>query len=113
MTGLLTGLALGALRAGMVDVLVILALLVITIAAVGLVLAHDPVTRLHFLAPASTLALPCFGAAAVIEQGLGLGSAAIVLTVVAGALSSPVLTTSIARLVAAEDADRPASRSVR
>lgn len=103
------GLSISVVRSGIVDGLVILALLMITVAAVGLVVARNPITRLHFLAPASTLALPCFGIAAMINEGLSLGTATIALTVVAGALSAPVLTTSIARLISAEDADHPAS----
>ena len=105
MNELITGLAVGAVRSGIVDGLIILALLILTIAGIGLVVGRTPTTRLHFLAPASTLALPCFGLAAVIDQGLSLGSAAIALAVLAGALSAPVLTTSIARLVASEHTD--------
>jgi len=104
----ITGLSVAVLRSGIVDGLVILALLLMTVAAVGLVVARNPITRLHFLAPASTLALPCFGIAAMISEGLSLGTATIALTIVAGALSSPVLTTSIARLMSAEEADHPA-----
>lgn len=108
MTDLITGLSIGAVRSGVVDGLVVLALLVITVAAVGLVVTRNPVTRLHFLAPASTLALPCLGIAAMINEGLSLPTATIALTVAAGALSAPVLTVSIARLVSAETSDQPA-----
>lgn len=108
MAELITDLGVGAVRSGVVDGLVVLALLVITVAAVGLVITSNPVTRLHFLAPASTLALPCFGLAAMISEGLSLGTAAIALTVAAAALSAPVLTVSIARLVSAEETDQPA-----
>jgi len=44
----------------------------------------------------------------MISEGLSLGTATIALTIVAGALSSPVLTTSIARLISAEEADHAA-----
>lgn len=108
MTGLITELIGTLMVAGartvVVDVLVVLALVVLVVTAVGMTIGRSPLTRLHFLAPAGTLALPLFGLAAVISQGLTLGSTAIALAVIAGALSSPVLTTSIARLVAAEDA---------
>lgn len=116
MTGLITGLVGPLMVAGartvLVDVLVTLALVVLGITAVGMTIGRSPLTRLHFLAPAGTLALPLFGLAAVISQGLTLGSTAIALAVIAGALSSPVLTTSIARLVAAEDGDDQAHDAV-
>lgn len=102
-TGLLTRLGIGTARTVLIDVLVIAALVVVVITAVGMTIGRSPLTRLHFLAPAGTLALPLFGLAAVISQGLSLGSTAIAVAVVAGALSSPVLATSIARLVAAEN----------
>jgi len=112
MIDLLAVLPIGALRGGVADVLVILALLLMTVAASGLVLAKEPVTRLHFLAPASTLALPCFGIAAILAQGPSLGSAAIAVAVAAAALSAPALTTSIARLISsAEAGDRSGERS--
>lgn len=89
-------------RPVIVDVLVIIALMVITIAAIGLIRTENPITRLHFVAPTSTLALPCFGLAAIIEEGFRLGSAAIALAIAAGALSAPVLTIAIARVITAE-----------
>lgn len=109
--GLLTPLGIGTARTVLIDVLVVAALVVVVITAVGLTIGRSPLTRLHFLAPAGTLALPLLGLAAVISQGPTLGSTAIAVAVVAGALSSPVLATSIARLVAAENgtgADRDA-----
>lgn len=102
-TGLLGPLMVGGVRTIVVDVLVMLSLLVLVITAVGMTVGRSPLTRLHFLAPAGTLGLPLLGLAAVISQGPTLGSSAIALAVIAGALSSPVLTTSIARLVAAEN----------
>lgn len=105
-TGLLTTLiTAGSVRTAATDTLVVLALALIMVAAIGLTFARSAVTRLHFLAPASTVALPIFGLAAIINQGLTLGSAAVAVSVAAAALSAPVLTTSIGRLVAAEDAD--------
>lgn len=102
-TGLVVPLPVGGVRTVVIDGLVIVALAILMITAVGMMIGRSPLTKLHFLAPAGTLALPLFGLAAVISQGLTLGSAAIALAVVGGALSSPVLTTSIARLVAAEN----------
>lgn len=102
-------LSIGVVRSGVVDGLVILSLLLILIAGAGLVAAREPITRLHFLAPASTLALPCIGVAAMIDEGFSLSTATIALAVAAASLSSPVLTISIARLISAEDADHPAS----
>lgn len=107
MLGLITGLVgplpVGGVRTVVIDGLVIVALALLVITAVGMMIGRSPLTKLHFLAPAGTLALPLFGLAAVISQGLTLGSAAIALAVIGGGLSSPVLTISIARLVAAEN----------
>lgn len=103
--GMIIVLAIGTVRTVVSDALVILALAAIVVTGVGISAARSPVTRLHFLAPASTIALPLFGIGAIINQGLTLGSAAIAVSVIAGALSAPVLTTSIARLVAAEESD--------
>lgn len=107
MVELITALSIPTARSAVVDGLVILSLVLMTVAAIGLVSSRSPVTRLHFLAPASTLALPCFGIAAMISEGLSLGTATIALTVAAGALSAPVLTTSIARLISAQETDHP------
>lgn len=102
-TGLVGSLPVGGVRTVVIDGLVIVALALLVITAVGMMIGRSPLTKLHFLAPAGTLALPLFGLAAVISQGLTLGSAAIALAVIGGGLSSPVLTISIARLVAAEN----------
>ena len=84
------------------DVLVGLSLVIMTVAAIGVLTARRTITRLHFLAPVSTLGLPIFGIAAVINFGLTLGSAAVVVAILACALSAPVLTTSMARVAEAE-----------
>lgn len=86
-----------------IDILVALALVIMSITAIGMLTARQTITRLHFLAPASTLALPLFGIAAVINFGLTLGSAAVAVAILACALSAPALATSMARLAAAED----------
>lgn len=107
-TGLVGPLQIGGVRTVVVDVLVLASLLVLVITGVGMTVGRSPMTRLHFLAPAGTLALPLLGLAAVISQGPTLGSTAIALAVIAAGLSSPLLTTSIARLMATENNDNGA-----
>lgn|GEM_PF-5930585 len=102
-SGPVAALIIGGLRPTLVDILVILALAVLVISAVGMISGRNVVTRLHFLAPVTTLALPLFGIAAMIDLGPTLGSAAVAVSVAAAALSAPMLTTSIARLITARD----------
>ena len=86
---------LESIRTGVVDALVIAALILVSWSAVGMLIARRPITRLHFLAPITTVALPLFGLAAMITIGPTLGSAAVALTVAATALSGPMLSTAI------------------
>ncbi|MFC4242931.1 monovalent cation/H(+) antiporter subunit G [Gryllotalpicola reticulitermitis] len=78
------------------------ALAVVVFSAAGAVAARDPIARLHFLAPVTTLAVPLFCASAALTLGLTLGTATIVLTGVVLAFGGPVLTAAVARSLAAE-----------
>ena len=83
-------------------VLVVAALAVVLFCAVGAVVARHPLTRLHFLAPVTTIAVPLFCIAAALSTGFTPGSATIVLTGVVLAAGSPVLTAAVARALAAD-----------
>lgn len=83
-------------------VLVIAALAVVAFSAVGALVARRPLTRLHFLAPITTIAFPLFSVAAALATGLNLGTATIVVIAVVVAFASPVLTAAVARALAAE-----------
>lgn len=91
-------------------VLVVIALVVVAFCAVGVVVARRPLTRLHFLAPVTTIAAPLFCIAAAIETGFTLGSATIVAIGLVLAFGSPVLTAAVGRALAA-DAGIPVGRS--
>ena len=72
--------------------------------------ARHPLTRLHFLAPVTSIAVPLFCIAAALSTGLNLGTATIVLIGIVVAFGSPVLTAAVARALAA-DAGLPVGRS--
>lgn len=80
-----------------VTALLAAALLVALLAGAGVLLARQPISRLHFLAVATTVALPLLAAAAVVEQGLSLTSAAVAVIALVGALSGPALAVAIGR----------------
>lgn len=69
---------------------------------IGAVLAREPLARLHFLAPVTTLAVPLFAVAAVIYFGFSLGSAAVVLIALVVAFSGPAVTVAVGRKLAEE-----------
>jgi multisubunit Na+/H+ antiporter MnhG subunit len=80
-----------------VVVLLAAAVLVVLLAGAGVLVARQPVSRLHFLAVATTVALPLLAAAAVVQQGLSLTSAAVAVIALVGALSGPALAIAIGR----------------
>jgi multisubunit Na+/H+ antiporter MnhG subunit len=69
---------------------------------VGAVLAREPLARLHFLAPVTTLGVPLFSVAAVIYFGFSLGSATIILIALVAAFGGPAVTIAVGRSLAAE-----------
>ena len=84
-------------------VLVVAALAVVLFCAIGAVVARHPLARLHFLAPVTTIAVPLFCIAAAVTTGFTLGTATIVLIGVVLAVGSPVLTSAVARSIAADE----------
>jgi multisubunit Na+/H+ antiporter MnhG subunit len=79
-----------------------LAVLIVAYAAGGAFLARSPLARLHFLAPVTTLAVPLLAVASVLSLGVSLGSASIIVTAAALAVSGPALTAAVGRSLAAE-----------
>jgi multisubunit Na+/H+ antiporter MnhG subunit len=69
---------------------------------VGAVLAREPLARLHFLAPVTTLGVPLFSVAAVIYFGFSLGSATIILIALVAAFGGPAVTIAVGRSLADE-----------
>ena len=83
-------------------VLVLVALAIVVFCAVGALVARRPLTRLHFLAPVTTIAVPLFCLGAALPTGFTLGTATIVAIAVVVAAGSPVLTAAVARALAAD-----------
>ncbi|MDQ0028426.1 monovalent cation/H(+) antiporter subunit G [Arthrobacter bambusae] len=69
---------------------------------VGAVLAREPLAKLHFLAPVTTLGVPLFSIAAVIYFGISLGSATIILIALVVAFGGPAVTIAVGRSLADE-----------
>ena len=79
-----------------------LATVVVALSAVGMVAAPSPLSRLHFIAPVTSVAAPLVGLAYVVDQGIGLAAGLVLLTVGLLALTGPPLGAAIGRLAAAE-----------
>ncbi|WP_406634282.1 cation:proton antiporter [Amycolatopsis sp. WGS_07] len=94
------------------QILVFAGVFVVLASAVGLLRAKDLLTRLHLLAPATTLGAPLIGAGLVLVNGVQLSSGVIVATVVLLAVTGPILQSATARLEARRrgeiDEDLPA-----
>lgn len=83
-------------------VLLGLAALTVVLSAVGLLRTPDPIARLHFLTPVTSVAAPLVGAAYVVDEGIGLSAGLVILVVGLLLLSGPPLGTAIARATAEE-----------
>lgn len=88
----------GALEA----VFAVLAVAVVAFAGIGALLARKPLATLHFLAPLTTLAVPLFAVAVMLNLGLSLGSATVAAIAVVVAVSGPAVTVAIGRTLAEE-----------
>ena len=84
------------------------AALVVVLSAVGLVAAPSALSRLHFIAPVTSLAAPLVGVAYVVDQGPGLAAGLVLVVVGLLALTGPPLGAAIGRLAAAEQDLLPA-----
>ena len=90
-----------------IDVLASLATLIIVLSAAGALVVRVPLARLHFLSPVTSLAGPLLGVALVLQQGWGIASGLVLLTVGLLAASSPVLESATARLIGLTDGILP------
>lgn len=90
-----------------IDALASLGTLIIVLAASGALIVRTPLARLHFLSPVTSLAGPVLCVALVLQQGWGIASGLVVLTVGLLAASSPVLESATARLIGLEEGILP------
>lgn len=90
-----------------IDVLASLATLVIVLSGVGALIVRGPMAKLHFLSPMTSLASPLLGIALVLQQGWGIASGLVLLTIGLLAGSSPVLESATARLIGLEQGILP------
>lgn len=90
-----------------IDVLASLATLIIVLSGAGALIVRGSLARLHFLSPITSLAGPLLGVALVLQQGWGIASGLILLTVGLLAVSSPVLESATARLIGLEQGILP------
>jgi multicomponent Na+:H+ antiporter subunit G len=91
-----------------VAALLALAGLVVVLSALGLVAAPGALARLHFVTPVTSVAGPLVGVAYTVDQGIGLASGSVLLTVALLAVTGPVLGAAVGRLAAAESRVLPA-----
>ncbi|MGW4521857.1 monovalent cation/H(+) antiporter subunit G [Amycolatopsis sp. NPDC004378] len=81
-------------------ILVFAGVAVVVVSAVTMLRARTLLTRLHLLAPVTTLGAPLVGAGLALANGWNLGSAAILLTVALLAVTGPVLQSAVGRVEA-------------
>lgn len=82
-----------------VGVLLAVGVLAVLLSCLGLVVAQEPYGRLHFGAPACTIAPVAFAAAVLVEEPLSSAGVKAVLVAALVLVTSPVLTHAIARAV--------------
>ena len=85
-------------------VLIWLGVLVVVLSAGAALVLRPVYSRLHALAPVSSLAGPLIGAGLAIVNGLSLTTATVLLIVVLLAVTGPALTAAMARLAAEREA---------
>ena len=83
-------------------VLLGLAALTVVLSAAGLLRTPDPLARLHFLTPVTSIAGPLVGVAYMVDEGIGLSAGLVLLVVGLLVLSGPTLGTAIAQATAEE-----------
>ena len=85
------------MRAIAVDVLLGVGVASILLSTLGVLFMRDALDRLHFTAPASTLAPVCLAAAVLVEEPLSSAAVKAVLVAAAIVLTTPVLSHATAR----------------
>ena len=95
------------MRDVVIYVLASLGTFIIVLSGAGAMIVRGPLARLHFLSPITSLAGPLLGVALVLQQGWGIASGLILLTIGLLAVSSPVLESATARLIGLEQGILP------
>jgi monovalent cation/proton antiporter MnhG/PhaG subunit len=80
-----------------VDVLLVLGVASILMSTVGVLVMRDALDRLHFTAPAATLAPICFAVAVLVEEPLSSAGIKAVIVAVLIVVTTPVLSHATAR----------------
>jgi multicomponent Na+:H+ antiporter subunit G len=86
-----------------VDVLLGLGVAAILLSTVGVLVMRDALDRLHFTAPAATLAPVCFAAAVLVEEPLSSSGVKAVLVALVIVVTTPVLSHATARAARIRD----------
>lgn len=84
-----------------IDVLLGLGVAIVVFSAVGTLLVPEPFTRLHFLAPASTLGVPLIVVAVVLQQGTTRTSLKVGVVGALMLVGQPAVTSATGRALAA------------
>jgi multisubunit Na+/H+ antiporter MnhG subunit len=92
-------------------VLLGLAALTVVLSAVGLLRTPDPLGRLHFLTPVTSVAAPLVGLSYWVDEGMGLAAGLVLLVVGLLALTGPPLSSAIARATAEEEELLPSEQT--
>jgi multisubunit Na+/H+ antiporter MnhG subunit len=77
--------------------------LVVVVSAVAAALVKDFYRRLHFLTPVTSIGGPLIGLALAVENGWGLTTAIVLLTVALLGFTAPVLAAAVGRVGAQRD----------
>jgi monovalent cation/proton antiporter MnhG/PhaG subunit len=80
-----------------IGVLLAIACAAVLVSAVGVLAARDAYAKLHYLAPAATIAVVAVAAAVVVREGLNQAGIKAILTGVVLFVMNPVLTHATAR----------------
>jgi multicomponent Na+:H+ antiporter subunit G len=92
-------------KAIVVDVLLGLGVATIVLSTLGVLVMREALDRLHFTAPAATLAPVCFAAAVLVEEPLSSAAVKAVLVALVIVVTTPVLSHATARAARIRAAD--------
>jgi Multisubunit Na+/H+ antiporter, MnhG subunit len=98
-------------RPAVAGAMAVAGVLVCILAALGALVVRDPLDRLHFVTPVTSLGTPLVGVGVAVQLGWRLSAALVLLTVGITVLTGPVLTLAIARELARARGIVPAERS--
>ncbi len=80
-----------------VPALLAIGIIIELLSCLGLMVARNPLARLHFLGPATILGPVFFGAALVVQEGISQTGLKAILIVITFMITSPLLTHATAR----------------